>query len=107
MNIVLKDDDNDLIASYEVSQFLGGNDNLRINTDRFFSIISDHPTYHYSVALEFQPGASIVIDEPLTVISDFQFAELALLKLQQGENRFKVWSGGGEPADFEFKLQVM
>jgi hypothetical protein len=107
VNVVLKDDDNGLIASYEVSQFLGGDDNLQINTDPFFSIISDHPTYHYSVALEFQPGASIVIDEPLTVISDFQFAELALLKLQQGENRFKVWSGGGEPADFEFKLQVM
>jgi len=107
VNIVLKDEDNDLIARYELSRFLGGSDNLRITTDPFFSIISDHPTYRYSVALEFQPGASIVIDEPLTVISDFQFAEMALLKLQQGENRFKVWSERGDLADFEFKLQVM
>ena len=107
VSIVLKDDDNDLIASYEVSRFLEGNGILRINTDPFFNIISDHPTYHYSAALEFQPGASIVINEPLKVISDFQFAELALLKLQQGDNRFKVWSEGGGLADFEFKLQVM
>jgi hypothetical protein len=107
VNVVLNDDDNDLTASYEVSQFLGGDNSLRIKTDSFFSILSDHPTYHYSVALEFQPGASVVIDEPMTVISDFQFAEMTLLKLQQGKNQFKVWSEGGGLADFEFKLQVM
>jgi len=64
---------------------------LNINTDTFFSILSEFPTYHYQAIFSFDPSSSMAF-ESLRVRSDFQFAELALLKLKRGRNKIKIHS---------------
>ncbi len=60
-----------------------------ISLDSAFAIISSIPTYKYSVALQLAPS-STVESRDLSLRTDFQFARLALLELEEGANQFRV-----------------
>ncbi len=76
---------------------LGANEELSL--DSAFAIISPVPTYKYSVALRLAPGSRV---ETLGLVlrTDFQFARLALLKLDERANEIDVHmplSAGADP----------
>ncbi|MGK7933881.1 MAG: hypothetical protein AB4041_20965 [Microcystaceae cyanobacterium] len=98
--IILEDLDNNLRSEYEITE------NINIYLENFVNIIAKRPTYQYSVIIELQPNASIEIDKDFTIISDFQFAELALLKLAEGQNSINIHYPNSELSNFSFNLYV-
>lgn len=51
--------------------------------------LSPTPTYSFTLRLLVPPGKTVRVEKPLRLIADFQFAELALLKLRPGQNTFQ------------------
>lgn len=96
--LLLEDKENNLKMEYPLQ-----NGQNRINTDAFFSIVSPHPTFNYTINLILEPQAAIEL-ENWRVTSDFQFAEFALLKLKPGENSFRATFDRADDVPVEFNI---
>ena len=78
----------------------------KISLDRFVSVLTPSPTYRYSLAFILEPGAVVALRD-FKVISDFQFAPFALLRLRQGNNEFAAHlPEGSDAADFELVVST-
>jgi hypothetical protein len=76
----------------------------KVNLDRFTSVLTSSPTYRYTVTLNLEPGAIVELRK-FEVVSDFQFAPLALVNLRPGANEFHAYfPEGTEPSSFELVI---
>ena len=81
-------------------------ENLSISLDHFVSVLTASPTYSYALVFVLEPGAVLEL-ENLKVTSDFQFAQLPLLKLQAGANEFRAhFPEGSDAAAFELTIST-
>jgi hypothetical protein len=78
----------------------------KLNLDRFMSVLTSSPTGRYTVTLNLEPGAIVELRN-FEVISDFQFARLALISLPPGENEFRAhFPEGTESSAFELVVST-
>lgn len=63
---------------------------LSVSTDAFLSPLDEHPMYSYTLTLRLAP-ATVLHIQSLRIVSDFQFARLALLDLKKGKNAVNVY----------------
>jgi hypothetical protein len=98
LNVIIKDNENDHQYTYHNSS------STNILLDTFFSIVAPHPTYNYSIGVQVNPGDQVLL-EKLMIFTDFQFTDLALVKLKSGRNKFKIDSPIENP-DSSFKATL-
>ena len=63
-----------------------------VSFDNAVTQVAKQPTTSFTIFIVIPAGGMVKFDKPLRVISDFQFAELPLLRLKSGVNEFKVYS---------------
>jgi len=91
-------------ADHRRTQLLELRDRIRIDLDHFVAILTSDPTYHYSISFTLGPGTVLELRD-FKVLSDFQFARLALLPLAVGANEFHAhFPDKSDPAAFEFSV---
>lgn len=71
---------------------------FRLETGREISFgnavtqVAKQPTTSFTIFVVIPEGGMVKFDKPIRLISDFQFAELPLLRLKAGMNEFKIHS---------------
>lgn len=81
-------------------------DRVNISLNGFAAVLAKEPTRAYTLQLVLEPQTEVELRD-VRVISDFQFAELALLKLRTGDNACSAFfPSGGDPAAFELRVQT-
>ncbi len=71
---------------------------MRLNEGREVSFtgavtrVGKQPTTSYVLGIVIPPGGMVKFDKPLRLITDFQFAELPLLRIKKGANSFRAFS---------------
>jgi hypothetical protein len=79
-------------------------DKIHIDLDHFVAVVSSDPTRSYVIRFVLGPRAVLELRD-LQVVSDFQFAGMALVPLSAGENEFSAEIPNGvTPGDFELSV---
>ena len=63
-----------------------------VSFDNAITQVAKQPTTSFTFYIVIPEGGMVKFDKPIRIISDFQFAELPLLRLKSGINEFKIHS---------------
>ena len=79
-------------------------DRVRFDLDHFVAILTSDPTHQFTLTLTLGPKTVLELKN-FRVVSDFQFAKMALVPLAAGANEFHAhFPDKSDPAAFEFAV---
>jgi hypothetical protein len=91
-------------ADHQRSYVTDLRDDIRIDLDHLVAILTPDPTHRFSIIFTLGPRAVLELRD-FKVLSDFQFAHMALLPLAAGANEFHAhFPEQTSPTDFEFAV---
>lgn len=67
-----------------------------VSLDAAVTQVAKQPTTSFTLFIVVPAGGMVKFEKPITLITDFQFAELPLLRLNTGGNEFKAYSSAPE-----------
>jgi hypothetical protein len=89
---------------HERSLSMDLHESIHIDLDHFVAVLTADPTHRFSIVFELGPLAVLELRD-FKVSSDFQFAGMVLLPLDEGDNEFHAhFPEKSRPEDFEFKV---